>query len=121
MELRPIDLFVEYFIGDPTNLEGYFEDCYSLIVGEADRKGIEFDGYLKEKWMESADTIIHFDEEYFDDFNRKKLYVYLSSLYDDEIYSYLCDAYRVALQDIPSKDELKKRVQNLIDKGVNFD
>ena len=51
MELRPVDYFADYFINDPINLEEYFEDCYSLIVGEADRKGIEFDGYFKEKWI----------------------------------------------------------------------
>ena len=120
MEIQPVDIFVEFFIDDPINLEEYFECCYALILGEADRKGIEFHGYLTEKWIESADTIIHFDEEYFDDLDRKKLYVYLSSLYDDEIYSYLCDAYEVALQDKPSKEELKIRVQNLINRGVSF-
>ncbi len=121
MELRPIDIFVEFFINEPTDLEQYFEDCYSLIVGEAGQRGIEFDGYLKQKWIQSSDTIIDFDEDYFEDFNRKKLYVYLSSLYNKEIYDYLCDAYGVALQEKPSKEELKKRIQNLIHKGVNFD
>lgn len=121
MELKPIDYFKDYFVGDNTNLEEYFNDCYSLIVGEADKKGIEFDGYLREKWEESADTIIHFDEEYFEDINRKKLYVYLSSLYDEEIYSYLCDAYNIALQQEPSKIELQKRIESLIKNGVNFD
>ena len=121
MEREPQFYFTEYFHNDPENLDGYFEDAYSLIVVEADRKGIEFDGYFKERWQQSANSIIHFDQEYFDDFKRKKLYVYLSSLYDEKIYSYLCDAYNVASQEAPTKEEMEKRIQKLISEGVNFD
>lgn len=121
MEIKPHDIFVEYFIDELNDLKSYFEDCYSFIVGEADRKGIEFDGYLREKWEQSADTIINFDEDYFDDMERKKLYVYLSSLYDEEIYGYLKQAYEVGLQEPPTKTEIEKRIKDLIAKGVNFD
>ena len=89
--ITPRDIFGEYLVDDP-NLELYFEDSHSLIVGEAQRKKIEFDGYLQEHWEKSADSVYHFDEEYFEDKNRKKLYVYLSSIVDEEIYGYLRDA-----------------------------
>ena len=121
MDQEPKFYFTDYFQNDPNNLAAYFQDAYSLILIEADRKGIEFDGYLAEKWEESADSVFHFDEEYFEDFNRKKLYVYLSALYDEEIFSYLCDAYVVASQGIPTKKEIKKRIEQLISAGVNFD
>lgn len=91
-----------------------------MLHGYAQEKGIEFDGYFKERWEDSANTIIEFDEEYFDNQDRKKLYVYLSALYDDEVYKYLKNAYEVAQLEAPNKEWVKQQVDGLIDKGVRF-
>jgi hypothetical protein len=122
MELTPKDIFIDYLINidDPNNLNSYFEDCYSFIVGEADKRGIEFEGYLKTKWIDSSDTIYDFNDDYFDNIERKKLYVYLSSLYNSEIYSILIDAYEVVEQLPPTEEDIKLRIKNLIDSGVDF-
>lgn len=124
MQLKPIDIFTEYLVNEPTDIKGYFDDCISFIVGEANRKNIEFDGYFQQRWEDMADTIIHFDNEYFDNMDRKKLYVYLSCLVDDEIYGYLNDAYNVAFNisklPTPTKDELQNEINLLIANGTKF-
>ncbi|UTG66792.1 hypothetical protein J2O02_18385 (plasmid) [Elizabethkingia anophelis] len=122
MELTPRDIFIDYLISidDPSNLDSYFDDCYSFIVGEADKRKIEFEGYLRTKWEESSKTIYEFDEDYFDNLDRKKLYVYLSALYNSEIYSILKDAYDVVEKTPPNVEEINIRIKNLIDSGIDF-
>lgn len=119
MELTPRDIFVEYLIDDPS-METYFKDAISLIHGEAQRKGHEFDDYFQTKWEDSANTITQFNEFYFDDKNRQKLYVYLSAMIDDEIFGYLNDAQEVAGYDLLSKDDVQNEVDNLIKSGTKF-
>jgi len=55
-------------------------------------KGIEFNGYFQELWEDAADTIVNFDEDYFENRDRKNLYVFLSALYDNEAHDYLQSA-----------------------------
>lgn len=116
--------YKEHFIfnlaDDPNDLEAYWRDAFGLIHEAAINKGIEFDGYFDEKWEDAADTVTNFNEFYFDDEERRKLYVYLSALYDPEIMIHLKDAYYVAGENLPSEEDLKKYVQDLIDKGVRF-
>lgn len=119
MELTPRDIFVEYLIDDP-DMETYFQDAVSLIHGEAQRKGHEFDDYFQTKWEDSANTITQFNELYFEDKNRQKLYVYLSAIIDDEIFSYINDAQEVAGFQILRKEEVQNEVDRLIKSGTKF-
>ena len=83
-------------------------------------KGIEFNGYFLERWEDAADTIVNFDEDYFENRDRKNLYVFLSALYDDEVFGYLQSAYAIAHLEAPTKEWVKLQVDSLIDKGVRF-
>ncbi len=114
------DILVNHLIDDPTDMESYWRDAIGLIQSEAIDKGIEFDGYFKEKWEDAAGTIFNFNEYYFDDEERRKLYVYLSALYDEEIMIHLKDAYQVA--SLPELTELhvKGVVDELIKGGTRF-
>lgn len=120
MELTPKDIFIDYFINDPTDLEGYFNDAINLIHGEAQRKGHEFDEYFQTKWEDAADSITQFNEPYFENKNRRKLYVYLSAFIDDEIFGYLQDAYEVVEFEPLTKEQIKHEIDNLIKNGTTF-
>ena len=113
-------LFVEYFINDPLDSEGYLNDCMDLLHGFAQEKGIEFDGYFQERWEDAADTIVNFDEDYFENRDRKNLYVFLSALYDDEVFDYLQSAYTIAKLEAPTQEWVKLQVDGLIAKGLRF-
>jgi hypothetical protein len=113
-------LFVEYFINDPLDSEGYLNDCMDLLHVFAQEKGIEFDGYFQERWEDAADTIVNFDEDYFENRDRKNLYVFLSALYDDEVFDYLQRAYAIAKLEAPTQEWVKLQVDDLISKGVRF-
>ena len=108
------------------NKEDVHRDAMELIRDAAMQKNIEFDGYFTEGWKESADTIVNFDEDYFDDPDKRDLYVYLSAMVDDEIFGFVNQYHRAIEQsgfdrvDL-TKEELQKRIDHLTkEKGVRF-
>ena len=64
--------------------------------------------------------IVNFDEAYFENRDRKNLYVFLSALYDDEVFDYLQSAYAIAKLEAPTQEWVKLQVEGLIAKGVRF-
>ena len=115
-----LDYFRDYLANEPQNVSSYLNDCMDLLHGYAQEKGIEFDGYFQERWEVAADTIVNFDEDYFENRDRKNLYVFLSALYDDEVFDYLQNAYAIAKLEAPTKEWVKLQVDGLIAKGVRF-
>ena len=115
-----LELFKEYLANEPRNVSSYLNDCMDLLHGFAQEKGIEFDGYFQVRWEDSADTIVEFDEDYFENRDRKNLYVFLSVLYDDEVLEYLRNAYEIAKLETPTKEWVELQVDLLIAKGVRF-
>ena len=108
-----------HILEDPN--DDMYAESMDLIRSCADEKGIQFDGYFKQRWKESADTIINFDEEYFEDPYRIELYVYLSAMVDDEIFNFLNQVYHF----FENKNITKEIIQDKIDhltkvKGVKF-
>lgn len=114
------ELFREYLENEPLDISSYLNDCMDLLHGLAQEKGIEFDGYFQERWKDSADTIVDFDEDYFENRDRKNLYVFLSALYDDEVFEYLTIAYEIANLEAPTQEWVKLQVDGLVGKGVGF-
>ena len=101
--------------------EFLYAECMDLIRSCADEKGIEFDGYFKQRWRESADTIIHFDEDYFDDQDRIELYAYLSALVDDEIFGFLNRVLLTWQREPITREFVEQKVLYLTkEKGVKF-
>lgn len=70
------------------------------------------------KMRNTVDTISQFNEFYFEDENRIRLFVYLSALYDNEIMVHLEDAFQVASIPDPTEDDIKCKVDLIIKGGT---
>ena len=113
-------LLSNYIEDDPDNMVGFYDDAMNLIRGAAADKNIEFDGYFKERWEISADTIIDFDEDYFEDEDRRDLYVFLSALVDEEIFAYLHYVWHHVFHQELTEDIVERRILELKEKGASF-
>lgn len=112
------DLSFQHILEDP---DYTYCDTMDLIRSCAIEKDIEFDGYFKQRWKDSADTIVNFDEEYFDDPERTELYVYLSALVDEEIFSFLKQVYLFYEQRNLTKEIVQDKIEYFTKiKGVRF-
>ncbi|QCO45799.1 hypothetical protein [Elizabethkingia sp. 2-6] len=77
-------------------------------------------GYFRTKYEEALKNLTNFDEDYFNDENRIKLYVLLSSLQNKEIMSHLQDIYTISQQIPPSEYQVIEMINELLDQGVEF-
>ncbi|MFN3773608.1 hypothetical protein [Cloacibacterium normanense] len=48
------------------------------------------------------------------------MYVFLSALYDDEVFDFLKSAYAIAKLEAPTQEWVKLQMDGLIAKGVRF-
>ncbi|MEJ5105483.1 hypothetical protein [Chryseobacterium sp. MYb328] len=113
-------LLANYIEEDPEDLDNFYDDAMNLIRGAAADKNIEFDGYFCERWEISADTIFEFDEDYFEDEDRRDLYVFLSTLVDEEIFEYLHYVWHHVHNEELTKETIEYRIEELKEKGVRF-
>ncbi|WP_284464918.1 hypothetical protein [Chryseobacterium sp.] len=113
-------LLGNYIEEDPEDLDSFYNDAMNLIRGAAADKNIEFDGYFRERWEISADTIFEFDEDYFEDEDRRDLYVFLSALVDEEIFNYLHYVWHHVFYKELSKEIIEQKIEELKEKGVRF-
>lgn len=117
------ELFMTSFDNLLENPEGedLVYESFDLIRHCAVEKNIEFDGYYQERWRESADSIINFDEDYFDDPDKIELYVFLSAAVDEEIFGFLHEVYsRLFNQELSTEMVLEKIEYLTKEKGVRF-
>ena len=117
----------EHILVDPTEtIEHKLKESMELVHSCAVEKGIQFDGYFTQRWKDAADTIVSFDEDYFDDPDKRDLYVYLSAMVDDEIFGFLNSVYMTFEYtgfDRPplTKEILEQKIHYLTkEKGVRF-
>lgn len=113
-------LLGEYLIDSADNLQEFYDDSMELIRGVAEEKEIEFDEYFRTRWKDSADTIVSFDELYFENIDRRDLYVFLSAQVDNDIFEYLSYVWNIVNKENLSSEILKDQVQKLINKGTRF-
>ncbi|KAA2223066.1 hypothetical protein [Chryseobacterium sediminis] len=113
-------LLANYIEEDPNDMVNFYDDAMNLIRGAAADKNIEFDGYFRERWEISADTIFEFDEDYFEDEDRRDLYVFLSALVDEDIFNYLHYVWHHVFHQELTEDILERRILELKEKGVTF-
>ena len=85
-----LEILSNYIKHDLSDLENFYDDGMNLIRGAAADKNLQFDVYFRECWEISADTIFEFDEDYFEDDDRRDRYVFLSALVDEEIFYLHC-------------------------------
>ena len=101
--------------------EEQYPQSMNLIRSCAVEKNLEFDGYFKTRWEESANTIINFDEDYFEDPDRTELYVFLSAASDDEIFDFLQIVYHQLYKIQLTAEMISEKIVVLtIGKGVKF-
>lgn len=112
---------------DPTErVDEKLKQSMELIHSCAVEKGIEFDGYFTKRWKDAADTIVSFDEDYFDDPDKRDLYVNLSAMVDDEIFGFLSILYNTfeySGYDRPplTREIVQQKIHDLTkEKGVRF-
>lgn len=115
-----IDAFIANYEDDPTDIESYLRDAFGLIHGEAQERGIEFDGYFQTKWEESAATIGAFDEQYFSNMDRRNLFVWKAAETTPEIFKLLQQAYQIAHLIVPTMNDVHQQIFELEEKGVKF-
>lgn len=113
-------LLANYIEEDPEDLDNFYDDAMNLIRGAAADKNIEFDGYFRERWEISANTIFEFDEDYFEDQDRRDLYVFLSALVDKEIFDYLHYVWHHVRGKELTGVIIENRIEQLKEKGVRF-
>lgn len=113
-------ILANYIEADPDDMVNFYDDAMNLIRGAAADKNIEFDGYFREKWEISADTIFEFDEDYFEDEDRRDLYVFLSGLVDEDIFGFLNYVWHHVFHDELSREIIETRIHELKEKGVTF-
>lgn len=101
--------------------EDLYHESMELIRSCAVEKEIEFDGYYNQRWIDSANTIINFDEEYFNNADRRDLYIYLSALVDEEIFEFLNSTYYFFQRHNISKKIIEEKISHLTKiKNVRF-
>ena len=112
--------FQDLFDDSPDNLNYYLEGVFGLLHEEASSREIEFNGYFKNKWNQSADTIFGFDENYFSNIHRRNLYVYKAAEVDEEIFKLLQTAYKIANLNPPIMNDIHCEIFEHEEKGVKF-
>ncbi|MGU3376823.1 hypothetical protein [Chryseobacterium sp. M5A1_1a] len=115
-----LELLANYIEEDPEDLDSFYEDAMNLIRGAAADKNIEFNDYFRTRWEIAADTIFEFDEDYFEDEDRRDLYVCLSALVDEEIFNYLHYVWHHVYNEELTKEIVEKKIRKLKEKGVRF-
>ena len=118
--MRLVSIFQKLFDDDPVSLDYYLEGVFGLLHEEAVNCGIEFDGYFKSKWNESANTIICFDEQYFSDIDRRNFYVYKAAEVNSEILQLLQSAYKIAHLRPPTINDIHGEIFEHEGKGVKL-
>lgn len=98
-----------------------YNDAMELLRACAAEKDIEFDGYFNQRLQDAADTIINFDKDYFEDADRRNLYVFLSAMVDEEIFQNLKTVYAHLDKSKLTRQSLKGEIEFLTkEKGISF-
>ncbi|WP_073336954.1 hypothetical protein [Chryseobacterium carnipullorum] len=100
--------------------EGVYNDVMELIREEAIEKEIEYDGYYRIKWEEEAENVMTFDKDYFENKDRRDLYIFKSALDDKEIFHLLHYIWNLAKGEDLNENILHREIYTLQEKGVKF-
>lgn len=113
-------LMEEYLKDSGSTLDDFYNDSMELLRGVADEKEIEFDEYYKTRRKDSVDTIVSFDEIYFDDPDKRNLYVFLSAKVYNDIFTSLNFLWENYYDEQLTNEILDDEIQKLLEKGTRF-
>lgn len=105
---------------DADNMGIVFNDGMDMLRECAVAKKIDFDGYFGERLEESAESIISFDDDYFDDQPKRNLYVFLSAKVDDQIFENLSYVWQVVKGEDLTHEILDAKLEHYKKAGVRF-
>jgi hypothetical protein len=100
--------------------EGVYNDVMELIREEAIEKEIEYDGYYRSIWEEEAENVMTFNKEYFENKERRDLYVFKAALDDKDIFQLLDYIWNLKNGENLSENILHREIYFLKEKGVGF-
>ncbi|WP_288435390.1 hypothetical protein [uncultured Chryseobacterium sp.] len=120
MKANTIWLLGEYLVDDGFGSKEFYNDAMELIRSEAIERDIQFDGYFRMKWEIEAENVMSFDSEYFEDVQRRDLYVFLSGLVNQDIYEFLEYIWPSIFDEDISENNLHREIYKLKEKGVTF-
>ncbi|MGK6342816.1 hypothetical protein ACMGDK_11290 [Chryseobacterium sp. DT-3] len=104
----------------PEDINDFYETSMGVIHSEAVERKIEFDGYFRTKWEIESNNVMTFDKEYFEDLQRKELYVFLAALIDEDIFEYLEYVWSLYKGEDLTENILHREIYLLKEKGVRF-
>lgn len=102
------------------DINDFYESSMGIMLYEAVERKIEFDGYFRTKWEIEAENSVPFNDEYFDDKERVKLYVFLSALKNKDIFDFLHYVWSLVHNEELSENIIHREIYNLKEKGVKF-
>lgn len=120
MKQYTIQLIAEYLAERGADIPGFFDDAMELIRSEAIERNIVFDGYFREKWKIEAEHVMTFDSAYFEDKEKRNLYVYLSALNNHDIYEMVEYIWPIVFDEDLTENFLHREIYFLQEKGVKF-
>lgn len=99
----------------------YFDESMNIFRMLGVEKDIEVRGYYQSKFIEeSTKHPVSFNPEYFENKERRNLYVYYCALKDKEIFSYLALFWNFHAHEELSENVLHREIYLLEEKGVLF-
>ncbi|MGE8528528.1 hypothetical protein [Chryseobacterium rhizosphaerae] len=120
MKANTMWLLGEYLADSADNIPEFYNDAMELIRAEAIERNIKFDKYFRGKWEIEADNVMTFDQEYFEDQQRRDLYVFLAGLINQDIYEFLEYIWPFAFDEDISENSIQREIYKLKEKGVRF-
>lgn len=114
------NLLAEYLSEADGDLEEFRNNSMEVIRAEAIERNIQFDGYYRTKWEIEADNVMTFDSEYFEDPQRRDLYVFLAALVNHDIYDFLEYIWPLVYDEDISENFIHREIYLLKEKGVKF-
>ncbi len=115
-----IFLLGEYAAESGNDMDQFFDSAMELIRSEAIERKIQFDGYFRTRWEIEADNVMSFDSDYFEDKNRRNLYVYLSALINQDIFEMVEYIWPFMQDEDLDENILHREIYFLQEKGVKF-
>ena len=102
---------------DKISNEDFIERAYGIIQEEGIYLKLSFDGYFNPNYKSMANSL--FDEEYFENKDRIRLYVYCCAICDNSIYEALEYAHSLLGENI-DKNILCSRINQIGYNGTTF-
>lgn len=99
----------------------YFDQSMNIFRMLGIEKGIEIEEYYQTKFLKEAKKHpVFFDDEYFQNKDRRNLYVYHCALLDTEIFSYLNLFWSYHSGEELNENVLHREIFFLEEKGIRF-